>query len=187
MNQNIPSVVAVVGLPGAGKSEVVALLSKNFGFQPVYFGGVVLEEVSTRLLPAGPESERHVREAIRQELGMAAMAIKTLPKIKALLDQDKLIVIDGIYSLAEWEYLDANLTNEMKVIAVSAHRFLRYSRMSARVIRPLTKPQVDERDFAEIKNLDKARPIVLADFQINNNSNMTALEEQVVTLFLDQL
>ena len=55
-------VLAVVGLAGTGKSEVVRLITEKQAFTVVYFGGVVLEEVERRGLEVNQTNERTVRE-----------------------------------------------------------------------------------------------------------------------------
>jgi adenylate kinase len=46
--------LAVGGMPGAGKSEVTGVLVESHGFERVYFGQVVLDELSRRDLAPGP-------------------------------------------------------------------------------------------------------------------------------------
>lgn len=172
-------ILAVVGLPGTGKSEVVSLLSEGWGYVPVYFGGVVLEEVSLRGLEPGPVSERMVRESLRADFGMAAMAIRSMPMIESFLRSNSCVVIDGLYSLAEWDFLEKELPGKIAVIAVSAHRAVRYERMQGRAVRPLSKTELDERDRSEVEKLDKARPIVFADYQLVNNGSRVELGDSV--------
>lgn len=177
--KSLKKILAVVGLPGTGKSEVVSLLNNGWGYVPVYFGGVVLEEVSSRGMEPGPASERIVRESLREQYGMAAMAIKSLAKVESLLCSGSIAVIDGLYSLAEWDYLEKELPGRIAVIAVSAHRTVRYERMQRRAIRPLGRVELDERDRSEVEKLDKARPIVFADYQLVNNGTREELTDSV--------
>lgn len=182
MIKNVPLVarlIAVVGLAGAGKSEVVSFFSTSLGYSPLYFGGVVLAEAKAQRLPPGPESERHVREELREKFGMEAMAVKAYPELVSLLDSGKNVVIDGLYSMAEWEYLQRRLSQKILLIAVSAHRHLRYLRLANRSRRPLSETQINTRDFSEIEKLDKARPIVLADFQLTNNGDFNDLATEL--------
>ena len=66
-------VVAIVGMPGAGKSEVARLFQKK-GFTRIRFGDVTDEEIRRRGLELNEENERHIRELLRQEHGMSAYA-----------------------------------------------------------------------------------------------------------------
>jgi dephospho-CoA kinase len=165
--------IAVVGMAGAGKSEVTRLLVDSHGFEVVYFGQVVLDEIAARDLPPGPESERLVREAIRATGGMDVMAARTLPRIRAALSTGRSVCIDGLYSGAEWRLLSAE--TGVVTLAVHAPRWLRKARVATRLVRPLTGAELDERDLAEIEQLDKACPIALADAHLVNDSNLTVL------------
>ena len=176
--QKNPVLIALVGLAGTGKSEAGEVLLE-MGYQIVYFGGTVLEQVQKRGMPITPENERVVREELRAQHGMAAMALLRLPEIKALLAAGRLVAIDGLYSFAEYELLKANFGNQLKVLAIHAPKALRYARLAARKLRPLTALQVDERDFFEIKNLDKGGPIAIADAHIINEGSACELHEKV--------
>ena len=174
-------VLAVVGLAGTGKSEVVRLITEKQAFTVVYFGGVVLEEVERRGLEVNQTNERAVREELRATHGMAAMAILSLPKITDALGQGEDVLIDGLYSFAEYEILtQAGLP--LLTIAVHADRDIRAERLSNRPTRPLTRDEMNARDDAEIRNLDKAPPIVLADHHVLNNGDMAALKTRIRAL-----
>ena len=174
-------VLAVVGLAGTGKSEVVRLITEKQAFTVVYFGGVVLEEVERRGLEVNQTNEHTVREELRAIHGMAAMAILSLPKITDALNQGEDVLIDGLYSFAEYEVLtQAGLP--LLTIAVHADRDIRAGRLSNRPTRPLTRDEMNARDDAEIRNLDKAPPIVLADHHVVNNGDMAALEARIRSL-----
>ena len=73
--------IAVVGMSGSGKSVASDYL-ESIGFKKIYFGGVVLTELKNRGMEDTPDNEKFVREDLRREYGMAAMAIKLLPEIK---------------------------------------------------------------------------------------------------------
>lgn len=174
-------VVAVVGLAGTGKSEVVRLITARRPCTAIYFGGVVIDEVERRGLEVNQTNERAVREELRATHGMAAMAVLSLAKIRAALDRGEDVLIDGLYSLAEYETLtEAGLP--LVTIAVHADRNVRAERLANRPVRPLTRAEMDARDDAEIRKLDKAPPIVLADHHILNNGDLAALAERVATL-----
>ena len=58
-------VVSIVGMAGAGKSEVARLFERK-GFVRVRFGDVTDEEVARRGLELNEENERTVRELLRK-------------------------------------------------------------------------------------------------------------------------
>ena len=166
-------------MAGAGKSAVTAVLVEQYGFERVYFGQVVLDEILSRGLPDGPESERLVREQLRLEDGMAVMATRSLPRIRSGLSQGRWICIDGLYSGAEWQLLATE--TGVVTLAVHASRWVRKARLEARRPRPLTGEQLDERDLAEVRNVDKGTPIALADAHVVNDADMDALRVEVAS------
>jgi dephospho-CoA kinase len=172
--------IAIVGMAGAGKSEVSKLLVKEYGFERVYFGQVVIDELTSRGLPQGPESERLVREQLRTTEGMAVMATRSLPRIQAALSEGRRVCIDGLYSGAEWRLL-ARETGVI-TIAVHASRWLRKRRLAVRPSRPLSSAELDDRDISEAERLDKAMPIALADVHVVNDGDIDGLRRAVVAV-----
>jgi dephospho-CoA kinase len=171
MNQT--PIIALVGLCGTGKSEAGRLL-ESLGYELVYFGGVVVDEVKRRGLPVNEANEKAVREQLRATHGMAAMAKVKLPAIQEMLAQGKKVAIDGLYSFAEYELLKKTFGDGLKLIAMHTAKPLRYARMAARPVRPLSQADVDARDFFEIKNLDKGGPIAIADAHVVNDDSPEA-------------
>lgn len=166
-------------MSGTGKSTTTRLLEEELGYTIIYFGGVVLKEVERRGLPPGQISERAVRESLRQEHGMAAMAVACFDHIQHLLKEGKKVAIDGLYSGEEYEYLRERLRDQFSLIAIHADKHLRYERLATRAIRPLTPEEVDVRDRTEIGQLDKATPIVLAQYHALNNTSVEELDKEV--------
>lgn len=169
-------VVAIVGMTGAGKSEVAGLFEKS-GFTRIRFGDVTDEEVKKRGLELTEENERHVRELLRQEQGMAAYARLNLPQIDAAL-KDSDVVVDGLYSWEEYTFLKDYYGEKLCLVAVWASPATRYARLASRLNRPLTAEEAASRDRAEIENLNKGGPIAIADFTIINESSLEDLTRQ---------
>jgi len=170
-------VVAVVGMAGAGKSEVAWLFEKH-GFVRVRFGDVTDQEVARRGLPLNEENERAVREALRREQGMAAYARLNLPRIRAALETSD-VVIDGLYSWEEYVFLKDCFGENLKLVAVWAPPATRYARLSARKERSLLPEEAAGRDRAEVEKTNKGGPIALADFLVANESSLDELGRQV--------
>src|SRR3989338_10587214 len=99
-----PPVVAIVGLPGAGKSEAANYFVRH-GFAYLRFGQITLDEVKRRGLELTEANERQIREALRQEHGMAAFAKLNMPTIDELRSLGKSVLIDGLYSWSEYKLL----------------------------------------------------------------------------------
>jgi len=170
-------VVAIVGMPGSGKSEVARILERN-GFIRIRFGDITDAEVKKRGLELNEANERHVREGLRKEHGMAAYARLNLPRIEAA-GQKSNVVVDGLYSWEEYLFLKERCGDELKIIAVWSSPETRYQRLSKRAKRPLTAAEASSRDRAEIEKVNKGGPIAMADFTISNEEDIAGLQQQV--------
>jgi len=169
-------VVAIVGMAGAGKSEVAGTFESN-GFIRVRFGDVTDEEIKKRGLALNEKNERHIRELLRQEHGMAAYAQLNLPRIDSALKQSD-VVIDGLYSWEEYIFLKNNYGANFHVVAVWTSPKTRYARLSKRPDRPLNHEEAASRDWAEIENTNKGGPIAMADFTIRNEASVPDLRKE---------
>lgn len=168
-------VVSIVGLAGAGKSEVARVFEEK-GFIKIRFGDLTDRELRARGLEASEENERYVRELLRKQHGMAAYAKLNLPMIDAALKRGN-VVIDGLYSWEEYNLLKGCYGEDFYVVSVLASPKTRYDRLVKRGHRGLTPEEAHHRDIAEIENLNKAGPIVMADFMILNESALSDLRK----------
>jgi dephospho-CoA kinase len=171
-------IVAVVGMTGSGKSEVSRIFAEE-GFFYIRFGDITENEITKRGLEVNEENERHIREQLRRELGMAAYAKLNLPEIDAAMKKSN-VVIDGLYSWEEYLFLKENYGEYFNVVAVWSSPKTRYTRLMTRQVRGLTTDEASNRDKAEIENLNKGGPIAMADFTIINESFMDDLETEVL-------
>ena len=123
-------VVSIVGMAGAGKTEVACTFEQN-GFVRIRFGDVTDEEIKKRGLVRSEKNERLIRELLRQEHGMSAYARLNLPRIDSALKQSD-VVIDGLYSWEEYTFLKSRYGENFYVVAVWAPPGTRYARLSHR-------------------------------------------------------
>lgn len=170
MDKQLPRALALVGMPGAGKTLCAKHL-EELGYYQLRFGGIVEGEVRRRNWTVNPENERIVREELRREHGMAAMAKIAIPQLKVALDKHSHIVIDGLYSFSEYKVLNQELGVPMVVVAIVADRATRYARLAQRADRPLTPQEAEKRDFQEIETLEKGGPIAIADYTFLNETS----------------
>lgn len=174
--------VAIVGMPGAGKSMVADFFRKR-GIPVLRFGDqtdIGLKELG---LPLNENNERMYRENIRKELGMAAMAIKIEPRIISSAKDHSTIVLDGLYSWEEYIYLRKRFPH-LRLLCIYAPPEVRYERLTKRPVRPLTRDDTRSRDIAEIENLNKGGPIAIADYLIvNETNNLQDLEHSLEALY----
>jgi dephospho-CoA kinase len=169
-------VVSIVGMAGAGKSEVAKVFEEN-GFTRIRFGDITDEEIAKRGLELNEKNERHIREQLRKEHGMAVYAKLNLPRINSALKHSN-VVIDGVYSWEEYTLLKAHYGENFYTIAVWASPGTRYARLTSRPNRRLTLEEAISRDKEEVEELKKGGPIAMADFTIINESSLESLRKE---------
>jgi dephospho-CoA kinase len=172
-------IIAFVGLTGSGKSSAVEYLT-NKGYPKVYFGGVLLKELDDRGLAHTEENERTIREALRASEGKDFIVKRIVKQIDGLINSGQhRIVADGIYSWTEYKVMRSEFPGELSVVSILGSRQLRHHRLNSRPIRPLTDTEANERDQAEIENMEKGGPIAIADYFIVNDSDLEKLHQDI--------
>lgn len=177
-------IVCIVGMPGAGKSEVADELVKE-GFAFLRFGQITLDKVMEQGMEINGENERKVREELRRQYGMGAFATLNIPKIEEAIKRSD-VVVDGLYSWSEYKILKEKYDGAMFVLAVFAPPELRYARLEHRStendveqrFRSFSKKEAVERDYTEIENIEKGGPIAMADFTIINAGTLEELKQR---------
>jgi dephospho-CoA kinase len=172
-------IVAFVGLAGSGKSVAVDYLT-NKGYPKVYFGGVVLDAMTAAGLEHTQENEKPFREELRAREGKDFVVNRIVSQIRDLVAAGQhRIVADGIYSWTEYKVMKREFPGELTTVAIVAPKHLRHHRLSHRPIRPLTEAEANQRDWAEIENLEKGGPIAIADHYIINDSTPESMYQQI--------
>ncbi len=186
--------VCLVGMCGAGKSEVADYLMLKGNFQYVRFGQITMDKIKEMGKAPSEKLEREVREKIRAEHGMAGYAILNVPKIDAMLKTSD-VIGDGLYSWEEYLELKKKYSGGLVVVAIYASPKVRYHRLKDRARRHIddkavkyrnfTKDEAASRDVAEIENLHKAGPIAMADYTVINNSSLADTYTQLDAVWVD--
>lgn len=171
------NIIAVVGMCGSGKSVASDFLEEK-GYKKVYFGGVTMDKLNEAGLAITPENEKMMQVKLREEYGMGAYALLSLPKIKEYSSEYN-TVLDGLYSWDELKFLKEEFGDNLTVIAVIADKNIRYERLANRKTRPFTKEQAISRDINEIEKVAKAGPIAYADYYIENNGDLENYKERL--------
>jgi len=169
-------VVAIVGMTGAGKSEVARVFEEH-GFKKVRFGDITDEELNNRGLESNEENERSIREELRKKYGMAAYAKLSLPRIDGSLKSSN-VVVDGLYSWEEYTLLKEHYGEKFSVLALWSSPATRHARLAHRAKRALTLKEAASRDKSEIENINKGGPIAMADFAILNEDSLEKLKRE---------
>lgn len=175
-------IVAFVGLAGSGKSSAVEYLTEKH-IPKVYFGGIIYKAMEEAGIEVTWESQKEFREDIRRREGKDFVVKRAIQEAKGLIDAgQRNIVLDGLYSWSEYKILKHEFPGEMTVIAVVTPKHERKARMAKRPERPMSSQEIDERDWAEIENIEKGGPIAIADYFIHNDRDLTWLHEQMDTV-----
>ena len=161
--------VAIVGMAGSGKSVITEYLESE-GWNKVYFGGAIMAKLEEENIPLTPENEKKMREDVRKQYGMAAVAVLLEDKIRKAVEE-KDTVLDGLYSWDEYVYLKEKF-KELVLVSIVCDKEKRYDRVSVRDIRPFNREEIVIRDVSEIENLAKGGPIAYADYYIFNNGTV---------------
>lgn len=160
--------VAIVGMAGSGKSVITEYL-ENEGWNKVYFGGAIMAKLEEENIPLTPENEKKMREDVRKQYGMAAVAVLLEDKIRKAVEE-KNTVLDGLYSWDEYVYLKKSFP-ELILVCVCCDKKKRYERIAVRPFRPFNSEEIVTRDVSEIENLAKGGPIAYADYYILSNGD----------------
>ena len=169
-------VIAIVGMAGAGKSEVAKVFEEH-GFKKVRFGDITDEELKKKGLEQNAENEHYVRQQLRKKHGMAAYAKLNLPRIDSSLKSSD-VVVDGLYSWEEYILLKERYGRRFITVAVWASPATRHARLAHRAERTLTPEEAASRDKSEIENINKGGPIAMADFTIVNEDSLEELRRE---------
>jgi dephospho-CoA kinase len=186
--------ICLVGMCGAGKSEVADYLVSRRKFDLVRFGQITLDKVKELGKKPSEKLEKKIREDLRKKHGMAAFAIFNIPKFDELLNKGD-VIGDGLYSWQEYLVLKEKYQENLIIIAVYAPPKIRYQRLDGRAekhgsdkdlrFRSFTKDEAEKRDRAEIENLHKAGPITMADYTLINTRKINYLHEQINDIIID--
>jgi len=157
-------IVAITGMPGAGKSTAAKAL-ENFGMKRVVMGDVIREETKRRGLVADEKNTGEVMKNLRKKYGEGAVAELSLNSIGKA--KPELLVVDGIRSLTEIEAFGR--AGRVLLLAIHASRERRFSLLKerGRSDDPITYETFLKRDERELE-VGIGRAIALADEVISN-------------------
>lgn len=175
MNKKI---IAILGLPGSGKTETIDYLMAKYQWPKAYFGQVTMDELVRRGWEVNEKNERLVREGLRAEFGLMHYS-NQVAKMIDTLDNQPTVLLESLYSWEEYNYFKNHYGDNFVTIAIYVSPATRYRRLEIRPIRPLTKEVAEGRDYAQIVNLTQAGPIAMANHTINNEGTLDQLKEQI--------
>jgi adenylate kinase len=179
--QNKKILLAIVGLPGAGKTTATKYFTERNG-SVIEFGKIIIDHIDRHHLQHDEKNHKYLREKLRKEYGMAAMAILNEKKIRQAFKKNKIVIIDGMRSWEEYEYLKKKF-NGVKIIIVAlyADKQIRYKRIQERGFR--THLFGEERDIDELLGVNMGPTIGFADYFVDSNGTIEELKDKLEVVY----
>lgn len=172
-------VIAVSGLPAAGKGEFATILS-NKSIPVVSMGDVVRAEVKRRGIPEEPSVFGQVATEMRAEFGDDIIAQRLVQTVDGLLENNPMVLIEGLRGTAEREVFSNHWGTNFLIVAITASLELRFKRVQSRGrTEDGTLDDLLARDERE-KGWGLEEIISDADKIFPNEANLETLEELVL-------
>ena len=172
------SIVAVCGMPGSGKGEFSRVVEK-FDIPIFSMGDMVREELRKREMPETPENVGHVAVDLREKFGDGVLAKRLIPHIESQVTQNKLIIIEGIRGVAEYDAFKEHWDENFKLLAIESDTEIRWNRIKTRGRGDDgDREAFDVRDTRE-KSWGLEKLLSLSEIQIKNNSEIIDFEIEV--------
>ncbi|MDG7003725.1 MAG: AAA family ATPase [Nitrososphaerota archaeon] len=157
-------IVAVTGMPGAGKSTATQRLVSE-GWKRVVMGDVIRSETKRRGLEPDAKNTGEVMKLLRQERGPSAVADLCLETVER--SGAERVVVDGIRSAVEVEAFRTKAKVMLVAVAASPARRFELLRERGRSDDPLTYEMFAARDRREL-DVGIGEAIALADETVSN-------------------
>jgi len=173
-------VIGLAGMPGSGKSLVVAA-ARLEGYRGVVMGDVVREETEKRGLEMNPENIGRVMLELRKKGGASVVAEKCISKIER--KRSRKVIVDGVRSLSEVDAFKKHFS-KFSLIAVHSSSESRYNRLYSR--RRSDDPDdwelFHERDMREL-SVGLGNAIAMAEHIIVNENNRDTVKAKARRVF----
>jgi dephospho-CoA kinase len=157
-------IVAVTGMPGAGKSTATKGLVAA-GWKKVVMGDVIRDEVKRRGLEPDAKNTGEVMRELREEKGDSAVADLCMTEIQKT--EAERVVVDGIRSMAEVEAFRKKAAVMLVAVHASPNRRFSLLKERGRKDDPVSRAMFVQRDEREL-GVGIGRSIALADETISN-------------------
>ncbi len=166
-------IICLTGMPGSGKTEAACILRK-MKFRTVEMVDSVKDMMKERGIKVNNKSIRMFSVELRKSRGPTIFAIETAKRLKKTGKSEKLCIV-GVRSVEEIHYFKKSLP-EMRVIALTAPKKIRFSRMLVRKRKDDSK-EIKGLEFRERKEVQfgMLKAIETADFIVANIGSRTEL------------
>ncbi len=145
--------LGLIGMPGSGKGES-ARIAREVGMTVVNMGDLVREYTKQLNLELTDDNVGSVAHAEREKFGYGIWAKRTMEKINSLnLNQNELVIIDGIRGGAEIEVFRDAFGKDFKTIAIQMPKERRFELLKnrKRSDAPITETEFEAREAREVK------------------------------------
>jgi len=175
------TILAIVGLPGSGKTEAAQFFEKK-GLPVISFGRIINDYVDEHKLSHTEEVHKKLRTEIREKYGKEAFAVLNEKKIHEAFGKSSIVIVDGLRSWEEYLYLKRTLPDvKVLILALYSDKEIRYRRISGREYR--TKHFGEERDINELVGANMGSTIAFADFLIKNNFSLEDFHDKLESIY----
>jgi len=178
-------VIAVSGLPAAGKGEFAAILESR-GIPVRSMGDMVRAEVRARGIAEAPDVFGEIATQLRAEHGDDVLAHRLTEAVNELLNENPIVLIEGLRGTAEKDVFIESWGDDFLVVAVTASKGLRFQRVQSRA-------RSEDGDLSDLEKRDAREAgwgldviISEADITFSNETNLQDLESSV-TAWLNTL
>jgi dephospho-CoA kinase len=175
-------VIGTAGLPGSGKGEA-AEVAREKKIPVVTMGDVIRQECRDRGLDPAEDHGR-VATDLRAENGPTAIAERSIPLVRAALEENETVVVDGLRSMAEVETFEAEFGTEFTILSVEAPFDVRARRLDERQRDKSAADggeSLDERDEREL-GFGMGEVMDEADVVIENTTSLRTFRDRIRTL-----
>jgi dephospho-CoA kinase len=171
-------VIALIGMPGSGKTEVSKVISEETRACTVVMGDIIREETVKRGFELNPENMGFVSVKLRKEYGDDVIAKRCIEKIQEI--KNNIVIVEGVRSLAEIRAFKEKIPNFYTIVIETLQK-TRFERLKKRG-RPddsISWEIFVKRDEREL-GFGLGNAIELADFCIvNEKDDLEAFKENV--------
>ena len=164
-------VFAVCGLPGSGKGEFAAVLQRS-KIPILSMGDMVRAEVTRRGLEESPGIFGIIAAQLRSEFGDDVLAKRLCDAVDELLEDNELILIEGLSGTAEFDLFKSRWGGRFSTIAITSPMEVRFQRIQSR-------GRSEDGDYAAFEVREKRETgwgldklIESADVVLPNDSNL---------------
>ncbi|WP_054207430.1 AAA family ATPase [Bosea vaviloviae] len=178
--------IALAGHAGSGKSTAIDILRESCRCGVVYLGDTVRLEVARRGLEPHAESERAVREELREREGQDAFARRSAHRIVEILNRGDVAFIDAVYHPQEYAFLAAEVSATAILLAIETSLETRIARLAERSKRPISGADLQRRDRYEIDTLRTGEVIAKAT-RIDNDGTLDELRHSLRAFMRDRM